>query len=411
MFSFLEEALAPIQTQIKGPCSLGLPAREVLLRVLDLPTEDKAEIESMAELQMDKVSPFPVDQLQIGIEILSQRSGQSRVLVAGVPREKIDIAGNAVRNAGGYPARIDVDVMAWLHMLCEEKKLRLHGRALLLLSEEHVTTLVITEHGSPVVLRSLGRNEDPDSESSTDSIIHEIEYSLIAIETEWGGDPLVAADLFHIGDTPPILQDSIKSLCGVQPEIHSLKDFPPLSEGLVRRTVHATSRTLNLAPIQWEIDAESRKARTKLLRATALVLLVWLVTISTFLLILGNRRTALNNRQEDLARLEESAAEVRVIRDKAQFLEDYVNPTFSALENLREVTVNLPAGVDLSFMKFSKRGSLDLRGGSSNRNLIYAFQKSLEKSELFRDIKLHDVKVVKGRHVFRLTATSAEVAP
>src|SRR6059036_1076058 len=47
-----------------------LPADKVFLRVLQIPKSDAAETQSMLELQLEKLSPLPVNQIVWGFELL-----------------------------------------------------------------------------------------------------------------------------------------------------------------------------------------------------------------------------------------------------------------------------------------------------------------------------------------------------
>ena len=138
------------------------------------------------------------------------------------------------------------------------------------------------------------------------------------------------------------------------------------------------------------------------------MLLVWLVLVSCFLLALAGQRGALEERSAYLNSLEEPAAEVKEIRDRVQFLERYTDGTFSVLEHLREITLALPAGVDLSGMTFTRNGFVSLKGISTERTPIFEFNEALQQSELLRDVKLGDVRVIKGKNTFSLKAHSAE---
>lgn len=411
MTDALGRALSPPEEPLRGACAVAVPASELLLRVLDLPSDDLDEIAGMVELQVDKVSPFPVDQMVIGIETLSRQEGSSRVLIAGAQQEKIDAIGDAVREAGGFPKHIDVDLIVWLGLLHEAKGIRRHGRSLVLLMEARDTVLVIAEHGIPVMVRSLGGPDDQGADAYAELLADEVEYTLTTMETEWGGESVLGADIWHAGPAPPAVPERIGEVCGVEVETHDLGTLPRLSEGVARRALAGDADGLNLAPPGWAVTEASRKARGMVLRAGAVVLLAWLVTVSVFLLALAGKRGDLEERAAFLNSLEEPAAEVREIRDRVQFLERYTDRTYSVLEHLREVTLALPAGVDLSGMTFTRNGFVSLKGISADRNPIFEFNEALQQSELLRDVKLGNVRVIKGRNTFSLKAQSAEAVP
>ena len=63
------ERIKPLCAQIKGRVALALPTDAALLRVVRLPTVEAEEIRDMVALQVDKFSPFPVDQMSVSLEI------------------------------------------------------------------------------------------------------------------------------------------------------------------------------------------------------------------------------------------------------------------------------------------------------------------------------------------------------
>ncbi|MDZ4198166.1 MAG: hypothetical protein U1E27_02670, partial [Kiritimatiellia bacterium] len=52
-----------------GRVSLALPSSDMLLRVWSLPPSAPEEIGGMIELQIDKISPFPIEEMTIAWEV------------------------------------------------------------------------------------------------------------------------------------------------------------------------------------------------------------------------------------------------------------------------------------------------------------------------------------------------------
>jgi Tfp pilus assembly PilM family ATPase len=99
------QRLKPLCAQIKGRVAVALPSDQALLRVVRLPTLDAAEIRDMAALQVDKFSPFPIEQMAVSQEVLHQQDGASRVLVAAVQQEHVQKLGNVLRARACIRAR------------------------------------------------------------------------------------------------------------------------------------------------------------------------------------------------------------------------------------------------------------------------------------------------------------------
>jgi len=99
-----EKDASALVSMLKSICvgrpkvSVAIPLDRVLLRVVELPSTEMDELRGMVDLQVDKFSPFPVEQMSVSFESLSQTANSTRVLIAAVRREEID-------NAGGFCCR------------------------------------------------------------------------------------------------------------------------------------------------------------------------------------------------------------------------------------------------------------------------------------------------------------------
>ena len=93
-------ALKPYFRRFKGQVAMALPTGRVLLRVALLPSTDAAELRGMAELQTDKFSPFPVETMAAGAEVLEAAGTSSLVAMAVVRREDVEAIGHAFQGGG-----------------------------------------------------------------------------------------------------------------------------------------------------------------------------------------------------------------------------------------------------------------------------------------------------------------------
>lgn len=407
----LAEALHPHAAALRGPCAIALPAGKCLLRVVDLPSTDPDEMEGMIELQIDKFSPFPVDQLQVSHEVLEAVDGRCRVLIAAVPRSRIDALGEAFHGIGGQPHRIDVDALCYWRMIEASADAPARGREVLLVALATDTVLIVADDGVPTVFRALGPPGGMDREAYCATLADETGYALTSMEAEWGPAERLRFAVWFEGDEPRDLARAIREQHGADCALHPLAALPPLTVALARRAVAGEARRLNLAPPEWERSEQSARARRKLLLATGALLLVWLTVIAVFMALLAGQRARLAQTRMRLQALETPAAEVKAIRDKAEVLQRYVDQTYSALEILRELSLLLPQGVELNGMTFARGGTVSIRGSADSRSPIYQFQEGLQQSALLRDVRLGQVDTQRGRNIFRLTAEAGETAP
>ena len=114
VFSLQAEELAgPLKKVLhglEGPVCMELPVSSVLLRITELPSIDPEELAGMVELQVDKFSPFPIEQMLYSYEVLQQDEQETRVVIAAVRRELVDETGQVFRKAGVILYRLDVPI-------------------------------------------------------------------------------------------------------------------------------------------------------------------------------------------------------------------------------------------------------------------------------------------------------------
>lgn len=392
---------------IKGRTSLALPSDQVLMRVVRFPTVDLGEIRDMAELQVDKFSPFPTDQMSIGQEILEQKDGASRVLIAAAPREVVEKRGAILQAAGVYPRDMDIEVLGWWRLLKQEKAVPEDGRRVVVLLDDASVELIVTENGVPVIVRALGAlNMASPAEAATE-LAEEINYTLTSLEAEWGAGMPEALLLWHRADLPDDFLQGVRAASDAAVELHRLDALPPLSEGLARRAAERGPHVMDLAPPDWKTAIESRKLRRGILIGAGAFLALWLAGIAALVIGLQVEKRGLARAREALDKLQGPAKEVEQFRDQVASLERYADRTRSGLECLREVSALLPPGVDLTSFRYKKYDEVNLAGEAATGDPIYDFFAAIEKSGLFIEVKPEGVtqqqRGGQSRSQFRVT--------
>ena len=401
------EAVAGIGSHLRGDVCFAVRSDRVLMRVVDLPTADAAEMAGMVDLQVDKFSPFPVEHMAVTFEQLSQQGTSSRVLIAAIQKDMVTAVGDAFRAVKTIPRWIDVDLMAWWHLLKQQGEVPEQGLAVQLIFEPENASLIISEHGVPVVIRSLGAAAGVSEEEFHAELAEEIGYSLTTLEAEVGLAAGLRILLWHGGDqTPPKmvlpggapvsgvagLAARIGEVCGAEVAMRRLEELPSLSEGLARRTIERQGITLDLAPADWRAEAQGRITRKTLAIATLVFVVLWVGGLALFFGGLGMARKRLAAVKAEVTAMEAPAEEVRALRDEIRSFEDYADRSHSALEALREVVVALPESVDLTSFSYRKGASVNVRGIANVPDPIYDFFQNLEQSPFFTKIETGDVR-------------------
>lgn len=394
--------------RMPGNLCLGVSAPKALLRVVDVPTKDPEEIRGMVGLQVDKISPFPVDNMAVSFEVLASTETQSRILMAAIQREETETWGRVFLKAGLIPHRMDVDVMGWYELIRGGPGILEQGRQLLLIAERDGLELIILQDGQPILFRSLGSAQGLSPEEFAAEVADEMAYTLTSLEAEWGGAVVTQAALWRWNDAPvDDLAARLRDACGIEVAQHPLDDLPPLSEGLARRSVADDALRVNFVPVEWHEREKLKLTQRRLFIATCAFLAVWLTLLAAFSLALNAQRKGVDRLKQSLSEIEGPAGEIRAFRDKILSFEQLADRTHSALECLREVTVLLPDSVDLNSFIYKKGGSLAVRGESNAPDTVYDYFQALEKSDLFVSAKAAPItsKQAGGRDVVQFAVT------
>ena len=389
--------------KLPAPVSTGIPASWVLLRIVELPAGNPDELASMAELQVDKFSPFPVDESSISYEVLAEHDGRCRLLLSAIRTDTINLLADAFREAGIQPKWVDINLLGWWQLLKDTEKIHQTGSQVIMILEDTACDIIVTTAGIPVTMRSLSGMEDLPPEESDEEIAQETVYTLAGLDLERSGSALTEISIWHKGEPPAGLAQKFATHLPAIIQFHSLESIPPLAEGLLRRAEHRARGSMDLAPHAW-LEAENTKiTRRRMLFSTALVAGLWLMGM---LILFGGiqfQKQRLSSMESELTTLKEPAEKVRAIRDRTQELIKYMDRSRSGLECLREISDRLPPGIELRQFNYHKNKSLEMTGEADAYSLVADFKKDLERSELFISTELPRTQhTVGGRESFKI---------
>ena len=381
-------ALKPYLRHFKGRIAVALPAERVLLRMALLPSTDEVELRGMTELQTDKFSPFPVETVAAGAEVLEAAGTSSLVAMAVVRRDDVEGLGRVLQEAGMLPDVVDVEPLGWWWLLKQSGRIPALGSQIILRAAAQGLDLVVARDGAPLLFRSLPLRPAADS-GWTGECAEEVADSLTTLETEWGGTGAPTLHVFHetgvSADCVPALQKAL----GLEAAFaHPLAELPTVSEGVARRAIQpARPLAMDLAPEAWRAADAARQTRRRLLRAATIFLAVWLAGIGLFMTLLNVQRGRLARLQAQVEAMEGPALEIRRLRAKVVEFSQYADRRHSALECLRIVSGSLPDGMELTSFIYRKGNALSLRGEADAPEKVYAFMQALEQTAQFPEVK------------------------
>ncbi len=374
----------------RGSLTVGLPSDSVLVRVVRLPTTDDAELAHMVELQCDKVSPFPLEQMAFSYEIIAREEAHTIVILAGSKVETLGHVLNLLDAVGTLPERVDAEPLARWQGLLDAGAIHPAGRQVCLVEDSGGVTLIVTEGRVPVSIRFFARAASATEETFHDEVVEGVRHTLLAVELERGHEASVRFTMWQENPSNEArLPTRLEAACGVSVAVRPLRDLPSVAEVLARRTVQAEGKGgLDLTPPDWRQNRHTRRVRRRLLAAAESAVAVWLIGVLGLVGAVLWETRCVERLRAEATRLRGPADEVRKIRDRVRHVKRCLDWRGSALECLREITRALPdrtsGGVDLISFSFRKGESVRVAGEAfPTVDCVYTFKTALDASELF----------------------------
>ena len=384
---FLAGQVAAALPELRGNVTLALSLDDVLLRVLSVPVTTADELAGMVELQVDKISPFPLDNMVVSHEVLAVREEDQLVLVAAVRQDVVGCRGELLRAAGVSPRRVDVTALGWWRALADASAIPDEGRQVVVVTDNDATEVLVFENGVPAMFRSLGAVSRLDPPQWADELEQELQQTLMTLDLERGEMAAGPVLLCAREEMPEVVREAVRRVAG-DCMSHSLDGVARPSEGVARRSSRGARSLLDLAPEGWRTARVRKQFRGSLLRIAAILLGLWVVGVGAFLGVMYYHKACLSDAQAEHTRWREPAEEVYELRQRVLMIRKYLVRTHSPLECLREVSVLLPIGIDLTSYTYRKGESAKLSGEATSVNLVYGFKKKLDDSGLFEEVKL-----------------------
>jgi len=397
-----EELIASIELpdnvteHLTGDITVPLRTSELLMRVMELPAVEEDEITDMVGFQIDKISPFPSDQLAISHEVLRQTEETSLVLMAAAKRSCIDAIGDIFKEKGVRIHGIDARVLGWMKLLEDEGHVAGDDCETFIIDDGIDFSLVVVESGIPVAFRML--DTQTDDMNAVDELAYEIGYTLTLLDTEHDLPSPSAIQFWSHGDLAKGLIAKLSEKSGLPVHHHPLDSLPPLSEGIIRRTMAGESR-IELIPTEWVEHERRKQLRRKFTLISSSIAAVWIMVLLVFYSIYKVRDMRLNRVEKRIAAIEPGARQALENRQKLKALKVYTDRSDSALECLREITQMLPPGnIEFASYNYKKGKGVTLRGTAGNDETVYDYFEALTASSLFDRLKDQSVnaKTIKG---------------
>ena len=371
----------------------AIGAANVFCLTLRLPATAPAELQQMLDLQIDNLTPLPLEEAVYSFEPLTVADGQTRVLLAIAPKAVLNERVEALEAAGLPPEVITVDVLAVFRSLVQRDLLPRDEKlnALVLLNAQ-VANVVVHTQGEPLAMCSVRMAADRwDSPDGQTILFQELQRALIAAGVEYGRTEIGQVTFqTWIEDLRPAAVAMAQNWDG---RAEFLADGVAPALSLCREMTVGQPPRLNLLPAEWGQRRQKARTRRNLVRAGIVVGALYVLGLILFASLMAERQTRLKRTETKIKQLQPDLAAARQLRGELLEMERQLDVRTSALEVLREASLRLPDNVKLSGFDYKrdpdykKDQTVTLRGQAQTTTAILDYIKALESAGLFSSVK------------------------
>lgn len=361
------------------PPTAILPAKDVLMMVLTLPSSDVSELDGMISLQAEELSPYPPERTSHSWELLASAGNHSQVLLVLCALQKLDqLHEQCASQQLPLPRRVDVDLLGGLELLAAKGLLPEEASTLLLIAQDSTVYVVAWHENQPVLFRTLGEVQDLTAVVVTE----ELEMACLSLESAHPESEYRDLQLWHDGEAP---NWATVPLGEWTPELHSLADLPPFETGVQLRS--EKNCRLDLAPQSWKREEARKQNRRKLMRTASIGLGIWAVFMLGILIWGEIHRQSTRNLQRQNQEKAPAVDQVQALTDQVRSLSQFTNRSSSALETMLILAEATPGSGTLVVddFQYRKEEGISFSGKTAgNVQPFYQFLENLAGDERLR---------------------------
>ena len=372
-----------------------LPADKVFLRVVHIPKSDLAEMQSMLELQLEKLSPVPVAQIVWGFELLQSfappdamttlEGEMQTAIVIIVARSQVEEFLGQLESQEYMADRLELPLLDQLRAtnIKEDGAWIYPGAG----SDQH-SCLVAWWYGG--TLRNLSLVHLPATEKRGALLQEQL------MQMTWAGELegwLTFLPRFHLVAEEPAAA-AWQSLFKPEQSVEIVKPLSPpeLAALTCKRATNGDLRT-NLLPPEFTARYKQRFNERLIVRALGALLVAYVFIVTIYVGWTQVEKFRYDQKAQVAAKLGVDYTNTMQLKEHVRVLQDQVDLQYAALECYKAVADNLPPELTLESINFDHGRKLSLNGtaASADRGKVVDFMDLLRKVEtknqpLFKDL-------------------------
>jgi hypothetical protein len=355
---------------------------DVLCQILRLPATDPAELKQMLDLQIDNITPLPLEEVVYSFEPLDIVDGQTRVLVAIARKATVNERVEALETAGLQAEIVSVDALAMFRALGKRNLLATDdNRNVLVMLGPARADVIVYSHGVILAVRSIVLGADSES-----ILREELQRTFVAAEA---GQPQRARGcvifLTH-DEQAKSFAERVASGLSTATSFLTNGAVPSPGLSLCLECAGTGAPPLNLLPDEWRQKRQTAAFRHHLIRGAIAVAAAYAAALAVFVSFLVLRTSHLHRVDKAISDRQAQFHEAKETQSQLLAMTKQLDMKYSALEVLREVSVLLPENVKLTSFVYKKDQTVTVKGQAPTATLALDYQSRLEKSDLFSKV-------------------------
>lgn len=366
----------------------SVSCEDVLCQTLWLPSTEPGELKQILDLQIDNITPLPLEEIVYSFERLESRDGQTRVLVAIAAKVTVNERVEALEMAGLPPEIVSVDALAMFHALSKRNALPTDDRlnVLVILSATSANVIVHSQN-VPYAVRSIVLSAEAVQSDEGESLLREeLQRTLMAAEAEHPQRGVGTVTFLTKDEELKSLAERVSTGLSMPSSFLTNGAAPSPALSLCLQCATDTSAQLNLLPDEWRSKRRAAAFRQRMIRGAIALGVVYALALAVFLTFLAVKASQLHRVENEVKRLQPDFMQARQTQSELVAMRKQLDTRYSALEVLREITALMPDGVRLSEFAFKKDQTVGLKGQAPSAAVSDDFPPKLEKSALFSKV-------------------------
>jgi hypothetical protein len=334
-----------------------LPADQVFLRVVHLPASDLQEARSMAELQLEKLSPMPVAQIVWSMEVLPQSTqGLQTVIVIIAARDKVEEFLGNLEGSGYLVDRLEIPC---LHQLLASRTEK--DSVSIFPSVQSGRNLCLVAWWCSGTLQQLQLLHLPEGENRIALVIEQL------TKTAWAGEVegwLTAGAPCHLiadAATAPLWEPALTQWSEQPVTISEPLPEEKMGEVAARRAARGESN-VNLLPAEFAARYQQQFVDRLWMGGLGAVLGVYLLGVLVYLGALQVLKFQQGRIESQVSAISNEYTNAVRLKERIEVLQNQLHLKYAALDCFRAVAENLPADLTLVSFQFQNGQKVALQG-------------------------------------------------